>query len=76
VLLLASMADQELDDAVGRRHGLFSPLAVEAGLGKTPPAAVDLQKVVRRHIFIELSGCRPLHSHLRPPEKQREKEEP
>jgi hypothetical protein len=46
------MAGQELDDAVGRRQGRFSPLAAEAGQGKTPPAAVDLQKVDRRHIFI------------------------
>jgi hypothetical protein len=76
VLLLASMAGHELDDAVGRKHVRLSPVAAEADQGKTPPAAVDLQKVVRRHFFIELSGCLPLYSHLRPPEKQREEKEP
>jgi hypothetical protein len=70
------MAGQELDDAVGRKQGRFAPLAAEAGQGKTPPAVVDLQKVVHRHFFIGLSGSRPLYSHLRPPEKQREEEEP
>jgi hypothetical protein len=42
------MAGQELDDAVRRKQVRYPPLAAEAGQGKTPPAAVELQKVVRR----------------------------
>jgi hypothetical protein len=76
VLLLASTAGQELVHAVGRQQARFFPLASKAGQGKTPPAAVALQKVVHRHSFIGLSVSPPLHSPLRLPEKKSEKEEP